>query len=71
MHFTIKNWLLPLALALPLAATAQEVPQDTLQAARQDTVVLTLEDALRIALDENVSVKVADKEIMRAKYAAA
>ena len=31
--------------------------------------VITLEDALRIALSENVSVKVADKEIERAEYA--
>ncbi len=32
-------------------------------------VVLTLEDALKIALSENVAVKVADKEIERAQYA--
>ena len=31
--------------------------------------VISLEDALRIALSENVSVKVADKEIERAEYA--
>jgi len=34
-----------------------------------DTVVLTLDDALRIALGENVSVKVADQEIQRTRYA--
>jgi len=34
-----------------------------------DTVVLTLDDALRIALSENVSVKVADQEIQRTRYA--
>ena len=33
------------------------------------TLVLTLEDALKIALSENVSVKVADKEVERAQYA--
>ena len=33
------------------------------------TVVLTLDDALKIALSENVSVKVADKEIQRYEYA--
>ena len=33
------------------------------------TLVLTLEDALKIALSENVSVKVADKEVERAEYA--
>ena len=34
-----------------------------------ETLVLTLEDALKIALSENVSVKVADKEVERVKYA--
>lgn len=33
------------------------------------TLVLTLEDALKIALSENVSVKVAERDIERAKYA--
>ena len=32
-------------------------------------LVLTLEDALKIALSENISVKVADKDIERARYA--
>ena len=35
----------------------------------QDTTVLTLEDAIKIALSENASVQVADKEIERAEYA--
>lgn len=34
-----------------------------------DTLVLSLEDALKIAMAENVSVKVADKEIQRNEYA--
>ena len=34
-----------------------------------DKVVLSLEDALRIALSENTSVKVADMEIQRQEYA--
>ena len=33
-----------------------------------DKVLLTLEDALKIALSENVSVKVADMEIERSEY---
>lgn len=37
--------------------------------AGQDTVVITLDDALKIALSENVAVKVADKEIERSEYA--
>ena len=44
------------------AAAAQDFRTDS-------TRVLTLDDALRIALSENVSVKVADKEITRAQYA--
>lgn len=35
----------------------------------QETVVLTLEKAIEIALSENVSVKVADMEIQRSEYA--
>lgn len=38
-------------------------------AQERDTTVLSLEQALEIALDENVSVKVADKEIEKAGYA--
>ena len=34
-----------------------------------DTVVLTLDQALKIALSENVAVKVADQEILRSEYA--
>ena len=40
-----------------------EVKTDT------SAVVITLEDALKIALSENVAVKVADKEIERSQYA--
>ncbi len=36
---------------------------------QEDTTYLTLDQALRIALSENVAVKVADKEIERAEYA--
>ena len=35
----------------------------------QDTLHLTLEDALKVALSENISVKVADKEVKRTEYA--
>lgn len=41
-------------------------PED---ASADSTVVLTLEDALKIALNENISVKIADKEIKRTEYA--
>ena len=45
------------------AVPASEVKSDT------SAVVITLEDALKIALSENVAVKVADKEIERSRYA--
>ncbi len=72
MKNRLKNLILVVA-ALPLALSAQaqyrndtipkESPKDTAK------VVLTLNDALQIALSENVAVKVADKEIQRTEYA--
>ena len=52
-------------LALPALAQYKEA------ASQQDEgkVVLTLEDALKVALSENTSVKVADMEIERQQYA--
>ena len=38
-------------------------------ATAQDTVVLTLDQALQIALSENISVQVADQEVRRQDYA--
>ena len=38
-------------------------------ASSEAPVIITLEQALQIALSENVSVKVADMEIQRAQYA--
>ena len=59
--------LVPVLLALiPLAARAQYVREAP---AAESAIVLTLDDALRIALSENISVKVADLEIERQKYA--
>ena len=50
-------------LCLPLLAQIA-VPQ-----ANPETVVLSLDDAIVIALSENIAVKVADKEITRTQYA--
>ena len=50
-------------LALPAAAQYKDA------APEEEKVVLTLEDALKIALSENTSVKVADLEIRRQEYA--
>ena len=52
-------------------AKADSLVQQTLSAADTASVpvVITLEQALQIALSENVSVKVADQEIQRSSYA--
>ena len=50
-------------LAVPAFSQYQEKPAET------GKVVLTLDDALKIALSENVSVKVADMEVTRQEYA--
>ncbi len=47
------------------AARAQQIEIEE----TNDTIIVTLEQALEIALSENVSVKVADKEIERTGYA--
>ena len=51
-------------LVLPAFAQYKEAEQP-----EEDKVVLTLDDALKIALSENTSVKVADLEIQRQEYA--
>ena len=52
-------------LALPAAAQYKDAAPQT----EEGKVVLTLDDALKIALSENTSVKVADLEIQRQEYA--
>lgn len=61
-------------LLVPVTAGAQVKPDagdDAVKASADTAAVslLSLDDVLRIALSENVSVKVADKEIQRARYA--
>ena len=63
----MKKCILALMLLLPLHAWAQY--QETGPVQKDSTVVLSLEDALKIALSENTSIKVADLEIKRQKYA--
>ena len=77
----VKTFVMAGLLAFPMAASAQyrtdvqaeDAPEAQLvieQAKTSETpVVITLEQALEIALSENVSVKVADMEIERAGYA--
>ena len=66
------------ALAVSLPASAQyreDVPKSDVEAildeagSAEEPVVITLEQALEIALSENISVKVADMEIERSEYA--
>lgn len=62
----MKFLILLSLLALPVG---NELPQETVVEEDTSLVVLTLEDALKVALSENISVKVADKEIKRTEYA--
>lgn len=64
----MKKWipsLLLIAISVSWSAKAEAQEADSTQTA----TVITLEDALKIALSENASVRVADKEIERAGYA--
>jgi outer membrane protein TolC len=64
----VKKLVLLLALLVPALARAQY--QGTERPSQGDSVlVLTLDDAIKIALSENTSVKVADMEIQRQQYA--
>ncbi len=65
----MKKILIFLAVALlPTVSRAQFQGQER-PLPSDSTLVISLDDALKIALSENVSVKVADMEIQRSKYA--
>ena len=64
----IKRIALLAALALATLSAAAQYKEPASQS-EEGKVVLTLEDALKIALSENTSVKVADMEIQRQEYA--
>ena len=63
----LNKLILTFLLLLPTAVWAQF--QGTERPAGDSTLVLGLEDAIKIALSENTSVKVADMEIQRSEYA--
>ncbi len=66
----LKKFYIGLLIPALLMAQAVAGAQETgIPVSCEGTTVLTLEDALKIALSENVSVKVADKEITRSEYA--
>jgi len=64
---SVRRIVIVLALLIPCAAWAQF--QGNERPENDSTLVLSLEDAIKIALSENTSVKVADMEIQRLKYA--
>ena len=70
-NLLVKIVLMAGFLVLPFMASAQYRTDEVLnQAETSETpVIITLEQALEIALSENVSVKVADMEIERTNYA--
>ena len=63
----VRKSILALLLFVPIMASAQY--QGETPGQKDSTLVLTLDDALRIALSENISVKVADLEVTRQQYA--
>ena len=64
----VINWVIAGFLAAAVTASAQS-PADNVSNDGQEPIIITLEEALEIALSENVSVKVADMEIKRTEYA--
>ena len=64
---SVRRIVIVLALMIPCAAWAQF--QGSERPESDSTLVLSLEDAIKIALSENTSVKVADMEIQRLQYA--
>ena len=58
---TIKATLLALAIASPMCVFSQEI-------ATSDTLALSLDKCIAIALNENPTIKVADMEIERVDY---
>ena len=63
----VRKSLFALLLFVPIMTSAQY--QEEAPAKADSTLVLTLDDALKIALSENISVKVADLEVTRSQYA--
>lgn len=70
---TRMNLIVTAVLTLTVTTLSGQYRTDAVSATgvKSDTsaVVITLDDALKIALSENVAVKVADKEIERSQYA--
>ena len=70
MHIKSGLGVAAMAIALLFVSPSKANAQyDTAAKDSSETIVLSLDDALRIALSENISVKVADLEIERSEYA--
>ena len=65
-YMCMRRIVLALMLLAPMVASAQYKDSPVQQ---DSTLLLTMDDALKIALSENTSVKVADMEVQRQKYA--
>jgi len=65
----MRNILFILTIFLLIPASARAQYQGTERPAADTALVLSLDDAVKIALSENTSVKVADREIQRQEYA--
>lgn len=67
----MKKLILVLALLVPWTAMRAQYADNQNEAAANeaDTLRLTLDDALKLALSENISVKIADLEVTRTEYA--
>lgn len=70
MHIKSAMGVAAMAIALLFVSPEKAGAQyDSAAPESRDTLVLSLDDALRIALSENISVKVADMEVERTEYA--
>jgi outer membrane protein TolC len=65
----MKRQLVKKGLLLLIVAVAMLVSYTLVAQEKRDTLKLTLDDALQIALSENLTIQVADKEITRQEYA--
>ena len=69
MRFSFRKVMLFALSALPLFALEASAQGNGNEVGTTDTLLLTLDDALRIAASDNYTVQIADKEIVNQNYA--
>ena len=69
MRFSFRKVMLFALSALPLFALEASAQGNGNEVGTTDTLLLTLDDALRIAASDNYTVQIADKEIVKQNYA--